>query len=180
LETKTTGERLCWYAVYTKTGEEDRAEKNLQAGRIETFTPKIKERRPDKSQGNPSFVVRPLFPRYLFARFDAAESLHKVSYARGVHSVVAFGERPSPVADEVIEIIKAQSDADSFVRVGEELRAGDRVMINSGPLKNFYGVFEGRMKDRDRVLVLLSAMSYQSHVTVERDSLTRVAARAAG
>jgi transcription elongation factor/antiterminator RfaH len=179
LETETTSRQLRWYAVYTKTGEEERAERNLQAWRIETFTPKIRERRSDGNAGKPSSVVKPLFPRYLFARFDLGESLHKVCFTRGVHSVVSFGGRPSHVADEVVELIKSQRGEDSLVRVGEEFRAGDRVMINSGPLKNFVGVFEGAKRDRDRVSILLSAMSYQSHILIERDALKKIAAQAA-
>lgn len=179
METEAIGRRLRWYAVYTKTGEEDRAERNLQAWRIETFAPKIRERRFGGNASKPSSAVKPLFSRYLFARFDISESLHKVCFTRGVHSVVSFGERPSPVADEVVELIRSRKGEDNLVRVGEELRAGDRVMINSGPLKNFVGVFEGTMRDRDRVSILLSAMSYQSHVLIERDAVKKIDGRTA-
>ena len=179
METETTGRQPLWYAVYTKTGEEDRVERNLQAWRVETFTPKIGERRPAGYVGKPPAVIKPLFPRYLFARFDLGESLHKICFTRGVHSVVSFGGRPSPVADEVIELIKSRRGEDDLVRVGEEFSAGDRVMINSGPLKNFVGIFEGATRDRERVSILLSALSYQSHVLIERNAVKKIAARAA-
>ncbi|HEV2707915.1 MAG TPA: transcription termination/antitermination NusG family protein, partial [Pyrinomonadaceae bacterium] len=74
-----------WYAIYTHAKQEERAESNLRAWRVETFNPKAKEIR--KRNSNPNgFVTTQLFPRYIFARFVAQNLLHKVSYTRGVHS----------------------------------------------------------------------------------------------
>lgn len=174
MEADIISKQPCWYAVYTKTGEEDRAESNLRAGQIETFMPRVKARRIDKHTGKPTFIAKPLFERYLFARFKASETLHKVWFTRGVHSVVSFGEHPSPVDDEVIEFIQLQRGEDGLVRVGEELRAGDHVMINEGPLKNFVGVIQGKVKERDRISILLSAVNYQSRVVIERDAVKKI------
>jgi hypothetical protein len=42
-------DQLCegvrWYAVSTKPRQEKRAESNLHASRVETFAPRVKERR---------------------------------------------------------------------------------------------------------------------------------------
>jgi transcription antitermination factor NusG len=58
---------------------------------------------------------------------------------------------------------------DNFVRIDEEIRPGDKVVIKDGPLKNFAGIFEREMKDTDRVRLLLEAVSYQAHIEIERD-----------
>lgn len=173
MEAEIENNGLRWYAVYTKPGEEDRAESNLKIGRIETFTPRMKARRAAPFTGDTAFVVKPLFPRYLFARFKASETLHKVWFTRGVHSVVSIGNQPAPVDDEVIEIIRSRRGEDDLIRVGEEFSAGDRVTINDGPFKNLEGIFDGTAKDSDRVFILLSAVSYQSHVVVERSSVKK-------
>ena len=174
MEAEIKGDDLRWYAVYTKTGEEDRAESNLKAGQIETFTPKMRARRADKFTGKHTFVVKHLFPRYLFARFKASETLHKVWFTRGVHSVVSFGNQPLPVDDEVIEFIQSRRGEDDLVRVGEDFRAGDKVMIKEGPFKNIVGVFEGAPKERERVSILLSVVNYQNHVVVDRGSIQKI------
>lgn len=175
MQTDSVSEQLCWYAVYTKAGEEDRAENNLKAWQIETLTPKVKVRRIDKDTNKPTFVVKPLFTRYLFARFKASESFHKVSFTRGVQSVVSFGGQPCPVDDEIIELIKLQRDENDLIRVGEGLRAGDKVLINEGPLKNLAGVFEGTVKERDRISILLTTINYQSRVVIDRAAVRKVA-----
>jgi transcriptional antiterminator RfaH len=159
-----------WYVIHTKPKQESRADYNLRAWQVETFFPLLKER----SRGSrASYLVKPLFSRYLFARFRASDLLHKVYYTRGVQSVVNFGEHPCHVEDELIEVIKARRDEDGFVRMRDELNAGDRVVICNGPLRNLLGVFEGDYGDDERVSILLSAVGYQSRVVIERDFLRK-------
>src|SRR5215216_1172190 len=95
-----------WYAVYTNPQQEGRAESNLWAWRVETFNPKLRERRYNQYSGKPVRVTKPLFPRYIFARFKARDLLHKVWFTRGVHSVVGCGNIPSPVDDQIIDLIQ--------------------------------------------------------------------------
>lgn len=163
----------CWYVIYAKPQQEDRADSNLRAWHVETFAPKIKDRHYNKYTGKVTYVTKPLFPRYIFARFRAAELWHKVSFTRGVHSVVCMGGRPNPVDDEIIEMIKSQKGADGFIRTDKVLRPGDKVMISEGPLRNLIGIFEGRFKDDERVSILLTTVNYQSRVVIERESIRK-------
>lgn len=157
----------CWYVIYTKPQQEDRAEYNLRAWHVETFSPKIKSRQQNKFTGKTTYVSKPLFPRYIFARFRASALWHKVSFTRGVHSVVCMDDRPTPVDDEIIEMIQLQKGEDGFIRTDKVLRPGDKVMISEGPLRNMVGIFEGRFNDDERVSILLTAVNYQSRVVIE-------------
>jgi transcriptional antiterminator RfaH len=161
-------EGVRWYAINTKSRQEERAESNLNAWQVETFVPRIKERRRGLVGGEPAYAIKTLFPRYIFARFDANRLLHKVSFTRGVQSVVHFGGMPVPVDDEVLAIMRTRTGADGFIRIGEELKPGDRVMIKAGAFENFIGVFERSLAEADRVRILLMTISYQSHVTIDR------------
>jgi len=98
-----------------------------------------------------------------------------VRFTRGVYGVVSFGEGPTPIAEEVIMLIRANiKKEDGFVRIDEEIKPGDRVMVKDGPLKNFAGVFERGMKDTDRIRILLETVSYQAHIEIERDLVKKV------
>ena len=163
-----------WYAIFTKPKQEDRADFNLRAWEVETFSPKIKELRRDPLTGRRTCTIKHLFPRYIFARFRASDLLHKVYFTRGVHSVVSFGDEPCPVSDDIIELIQSRRVGDGFIQLGEELKPGDKVIINQGSLKDFVGVLEGKVDDRDRVAILLTAVSYQGRVMVERDWVRKV------
>ena len=110
----------------------------------------------------------------MFARFDAGRMLRKVWFTRGVAKVVGFGNGPSPVEDEIIELIKSRVGEDGFVQLNEELKRGDKVVISAGPLVTLEGIFERDLEDGDRVLLLLTAISYQGHVTIERELLKKI------
>lgn len=158
-----------WYAIRTHSRQETRAEENLRAWNVETFAPRIRERRYTRGAYVPK--IKPLFPRYIFARFKVNEMFHKVSYTRGVEYIVGFGGKLTPVEDEIIEAIRMRVAEDGFIRLGEQFRSGDKVVIKEGPLKNFVGIFEREVKQDDRVMILLTAMSYQNHVVLDRDIL---------
>jgi transcriptional antiterminator RfaH len=166
-------ETPCWYAIYTHLRQENRADLNLQTLGIETLSPKI--RQPSyKVCGERTFIVKHLFPRYLFARFQIGSSLlSKVCFTRGVHSLVRCGPQPAPIDDEIISRIKSRISEDGFVKLVEGFKPGDRVFIKDGPFKNFMGIFEREMKASERVRVLLTSISYQGHIVVEKQELKR-------
>jgi transcriptional antiterminator RfaH len=163
-----------WYVIRTKARQEDRADSNLRAWQVKTLAPKIKERRYNEYSGKVSYQVKPLFPGYIFARFNIDELLHRVRFTRGVNGVVSFGGRPAPVEDEIIDIIESLKGADGLVRIGEELRPNDKVMVKTGPVRNFVGIFEGHYKDERRVSILLETVSYQNRLVVEREAVVKI------
>jgi transcriptional antiterminator RfaH len=171
--TELLPENLHWYALHTHPKQEVRADENLRSWNVETFTPKLRTRRSNPAGRTPITFTKPLFPRYIFARFKATEYLHKVRFTRGVASVVGIGNIPTPIDDQVIEIIKSRTDADSIVKIGDGLTVGSEVVICEGPLKGLTGIFERKMKDSDRVMILLNTVSYQSHIVVERQALRK-------
>jgi transcription elongation factor/antiterminator RfaH len=172
------GDLLRWYAIHTHPQQEGRADSNLTAWGVETFSPRLKARRLNEFTGATTFVSRPMFPRYIFARFDAYKLLHKVWYTRGVHSVVSVGNTPAWIDDEIIEFLRSRVDGDGHVRMFEKLEYGDKVVVTQGPLKNFAGVFEKGAKNSERVTILLDTVNYQGSVTLDGE-LVRKVSRAA-
>lgn len=158
----------CWYAIHTHPKQENRAEGNLKAWNVETFSPKIRDPRFNEFTGKPTYIVKPLFPGYLFARFAVNNLLNKIRYTRGVHSVVCVGDTPASIDAQVIEIISAQIDSDGFVKIGDELKPGTKVLIQAGPFKGLTGIFERETKDVDRIKILLDSVCFQAHVEIER------------
>ena len=162
-----------WYAIHTHPKEEDRATSNLRAWNVETFNPKIRERRLNPFTGAASYEKKPLFPRYIFARFDAATLLSKICFTRGVKRVVGFGNGPVPIEDEIIEFIIEQTGEDGFVELGEELKRGDRVTVKTGLLGELSGIFEREIKGTDRVRILLNAINYQASIVIPKEHVRK-------
>ncbi|HXQ70564.1 MAG TPA: transcription termination/antitermination NusG family protein [Pyrinomonadaceae bacterium] len=174
MNSAATSESPLWYAVYTKPREEERAESNLRAGGVKTLMPKFKELEYGRSSGRPRAAVKNLFPRYLFAQFNCEALLHKVNYTRGVCGVVSFGLKPCPIDDFIIETIQSQIGEGGLVNI-EALYPGDRVKLENGPFKGLEGTVHRATSDRDRVVVLLSSVSYQGRLMIERAFLKKLA-----
>lgn len=164
-----------WYAIHTHLHQENRVEANLRAWNVETFYPKIRDQRRNEFSGAVTYLTKPFFPRYLFARFDVEKLLHKIWFTRGVESVVGFGGAPTLVEDEVIDFFRARADNGSFIKLGDEFKPGDKVVMKGGMLDSLVGVFEREMNDSQRVMILLQTINYQGHLIVARDSIRKVA-----
>jgi len=163
------GTSALWYAIHTHPKEEERATNNLVAWNVETFNPRIRERRVNPFNGAATYEKKSLFPRYIFARFDASLLLSKICFTRGVRRVVSFGNGPVPVEDEIIEFIKQQTGQDGFICIGEELKRGDPVTVKNGLLGELSGILEREIRGTDRVRILLNAINYQASIVIPRD-----------
>jgi len=161
-----------WYVVHTNPKQEERANSNLVAWGVETLYAKLKARRHNEFTGAPTYITQPLFPRYLFAKFKR-EQLSKILFTRGVHDVVCFGDGPACVSEEIIEVIRGRIDQNGFVKLNNDLKPGDKVVISAGPLKNLIGVFEREVKGSERIMILLTAIGYQGHLEVDRNLIKR-------
>jgi transcriptional antiterminator RfaH len=163
-----------WYAIHTKPKQEGRADSNLRAWSVETFTPRVNERRYTLA-GHLKNELKPLFPQYIFARFDARRMLQLVYFTRGVHDVVRFGrEDPTPIDNEIIAIIRSRVGANGLIDLSEKFKAGDKIVIKDGPLKNFIGIFERDVKESHRVMILLSTLKYQAHLLLGRELVKKI------
>ena len=168
-----TVENRQWYVVHTNPKQEERANSNLIAWGVETLYAKLRTRRHNEFTGAPTYITQPLFPRYLFAKFNAREQLSKILFTRGVHNVVCFGDSPACVSEEIIDVIRARIDENGVVKVDNDLKPGDRVVISAGPLRNLIGIFEREVKGSERIMILLTAIGYQGHLVVDRDLIRR-------
>lgn len=170
-------QQLAWYALHTNSRQEFRTISNLRAWGIESFTPWIKEKSSLRS-AHSAPVLKPLFPRYVFAKFNAVAMLHSVRYTRGVHSVVSSGTGPVIVEDGIIALCRSRMGEDECIR---EIKAGDAVIITAGPFKDFQGLFERELPgEEERVEILLTTVTYQARVEVDRCDIRRIRFRAAG
>jgi len=153
-----------WYVVHTHARSEDRAQWHLRNQGFECFLPRCRKTR--RHARKTTTVLEPLFPRYLFARFDAdASRWLAINGSRGVVSLLTDGTHPLPVPSAVIELLKADTDAEGVTPLTSlgVFWKGRKVRIKSGPFAGQMGeVAEVLAKGRDRVQVLLSMLGAQT------------------
>jgi len=77
---------------------------HLRALEIEVFNPQLRVRR--AARGGTSWRTEPLFPNYLFARFELPIRFRRVRYAMGVSDLVNFGGVWAVIPDREIDELK--------------------------------------------------------------------------
>jgi transcriptional antiterminator RfaH len=168
-------QRTHWYCVKTRANKEASVESLLRTRLgVETYFPKWKCRRP--VAGTLRWVVRPLFPTYLFARFDLETNQRNVTFARDVQKIVSFGEGPAPVGDSLIDDLKGYSveaGGDLF-QAEHRFKPGDEVIVEAGVFKKWRGLFERELSDGQRVAILLNLLQQQTSVTLPKDYIRPV------
>lgn len=158
-----------WYAVNTKPHQEHLAELNLARIGVETFFPQLKQNKLLRRKRQT--IIYPLFPGYLFARFELEAHYRAVTYSHGVRKVVDFGQVPAIVDNEIIETIQSALQ-DGFVTLPQSaFTRGQVVRIKEGPLRGLEAIFECEMDDHERVVILLRALSYQARVIMDLEQL---------
>ena len=154
-----------WYAVYTKSHCEASARASLNRHDVEVFLPMLRERNVLREKCRPTTL--PLFPRYLFAKFDVSSQLRAVTYARGVKSIVTFGSGPSMVDESIVHAIQSQA-TNGVIEISEDqFSPGQIVRIQHGPLCGLEAVFEKKLDGTSRAVLLLKAISFQARVILE-------------
>jgi transcriptional antiterminator RfaH len=105
-------------------------------------------------------VLRPLFPRYLFAGIDRASMPWRpILSTFGIADVVRAGDEPIPVPPEILGAIREREEAGVFDRPDprQSLRLGGLVRVSAGALEDMVGRLV-ELSDQDRVVVLLELL----------------------
>src|SRR5882762_6563410 len=92
-----------WYAICTRAKHEKVVSDSLKVRGFEEYLPIYDVRR--KWSDRTKDITVPLFPGYVFCRFDAKSSAWVLS-TPGVVSIVKFGGTPAAVKDGEIQAIK--------------------------------------------------------------------------
>jgi transcription antitermination factor NusG len=89
-------------------------------------------------EGSPEADRGPLFPGYVFARFDAAERLAVLKCA-GVVSIVSVNGAPAPVPDQEIDAVRTLVTSTLPYDPCPTIKTGTMVEVVHGPLKGVTG-----------------------------------------
>ena len=156
---------MLWYAVHSRPKQEIRALENLQNQGFETWLPMITMEK--LRRGRLAEVTEPMFSRYLFIRLDTEHTnWAPIRSTLGVSRLVSFGNRPAPIADNLIQALRQMPD-----RPPERLlQAGQAVRMIDGPLKGLEAVYQ-QADGELRAMVLVDLMSKQHSVLVEMQHL---------
>ena len=162
-----------WYVIQTKPKKEEEATSYLSTKGVEIFSPLMETFTTRNAKVTKE--LKPLFPSYIFGKFDLEQNYPLVRWARGVKCLLGFGGYPTSISKEVVEIIRERTDARGIVRVKGDYRPNDVVRVKTGPLKDLLGIFERWVSDGDRVRILLNLIGYQPSIELHYSMIEKVA-----
>jgi transcriptional antiterminator RfaH len=152
-----------WCAVYTKARSENLAEVSLRQRGIVTFYPKLAL--PESAKRNRQLV--PLFPNYLFVSLDLSSNEPGfVTWCPGVKRLLNFDGVPATIDNSAVSFLMDQATPDATINACSNLRPGQEVTIERGPLQGLIGIIETPPNARGRVKVLLLLLNRPTKVDV--------------
>ena len=160
-----------WYVVHTQPHGEERARLNLERQGFDVYLPKyLKHRRHARRIEH---VRRPLFPRYLFVRFDSETAQWRsINGTFGVAYLISHGDEPIAVPDKIVNAMQARHNDDDLVVLHSagSFQPGQKLEIVDGPFAWHTGLFQ-RLNDKERVVLLLDLLGRQVSVTVSPEAV---------
>jgi transcriptional antiterminator RfaH len=161
-----------WFLIHTKIRQERVALENLERQGFECFLPLMRAEK--LRRGALQVVQEALFPRYLFIRLGTgleSQSWAPIRSTLGVSRLVTFGLIPAKIDDELIGVLRDQSeDSDVVLR---HFEPGEQVVVTEGPFVGVEAIYQ--MADAEgRVMVLLNILSKQVKMSVPPASIRKV------
>lgn len=163
-----------WFCIKSKPRQEGVAVRNLRAlGGVEVVFPRL--RRTRRGHEKSKVVVEPLFPGYLFLRFDPEELHGSVRSTRGVLHLVSRDDRPVEVDESVIEELRALGPDATLSMLDEELKVGAKVRVIRGIFSGSEGSVVRLHGPQQRIAVLLSLLGSEQPVEMPLDDVEGLA-----
>ncbi|MBY5921270.1 transcription/translation regulatory transformer protein RfaH [Ferrimonas balearica] len=162
---------LGWYLLYCKGKKEATARAHLEQRNLGCFLPEAEVECIKRGKRTKEMV--PLFPNYLFVRFDPFQTpIRTVLSVPGVSSVVRTDGQMVPVDTSLVVGLR-QRLSQSPCTISELPQAGDKVEILDGPFASLNAVFcepDGATRSR----LLLNILGNQQHIALGNLSIRRL------
>jgi len=156
--------KVSWYALQVRSRKENYVASQIAGQGYECLLPTYKcirnwsDRRKE--------VEQPLFPGYLFCRFDFQQR-RPLILTPGVLQIVGTGRTPVPVTDDEIRALQLAVSSGLPKQPWPYLEVGQRVRVNYGTLAGLEGILVN-LKGNHRVV--LSVTLLQRSVAMEVDT----------
>ena len=159
-----------WYCLRSQPKRERIAASQLaQLPDVEAFLPLVRYES-NTAKGKRS-RVEPMFPNYLFARFDPGACHRAVRYAKGVAYIIKRGESFQEVDPAIIGELRGITVADVLELTPEPFQLGEKIRIVRGIFANSEGEVLQLRPAAERVVMLLDILGHPQAIELKSDDL---------
>jgi len=156
-----------WYALHVKPRFEKYVQTHLEEKGYESFFPSYESTR--RWSDRVKSISLPLFPSYVFSRFDINARL-PILITPGVNFVVGAGKTPTAVDEAEIAAVRHILEAGLTMQPWPYLREGETVRVEEGALEGLTGIVV-RAKGVDRLIVSVTLLMRSVSVEIERSAV---------
>lgn len=167
-----TSRALSWFALIVKPQHERVVHDGLTYKGLESFLPAYRSAR--RWSDRTKQLQFPLFPGYVFCRFDPHLRL-PVLRTPGVRSIVSFGSEIVPVPEPEIEQVRQIVQSGADIQPWPFLKVGQRVRVHAGPLAGLHGILV-EVRSTWRVVVGVELLQRSVAVQLDRDQVIPLSA----
>jgi transcriptional antiterminator NusG len=157
-----------WFAIRTSPRWEARTSSELTERGLETYLPvcRVKHRWSDRIK----IVDQPLFPAYLFGRFQLDDRV-RVLQVPGVRQILGIGSLPAPISEGELANLRTLVAANPVMVPWPYLRAGQQVRIDRGPLAGVRGFVVRAEQESLRIVVSVDLLQRSVATEIDRDCI---------
>jgi len=158
-----------WFILQFKPNSHHQAAKNLIQQGFEIFLPlnNITTRKLSRFVN----TSKPLFPGYMFIRFDREESdWHKINNTYGVSRLITFNSILKSIPTRFIDSLMKRYDLSGKLIPVQKLKKGDQVTVLKGPFANFIATVENYEAEH-RIWILMDLMGRKTKIQTPSDDL---------
>src|SRR6202140_5519155 len=159
---------FCWFALQVRSRWEGATAGLLRSKGLETLLPTYTSKR--KWSDRFKAVESPLFPGYVFCRFDVNDRL-PVLITPGVISVVGRGKTPIAVDDAEMLSIRAAIQSGIRLEPWPYVEIGERVRIKDDVLNGMEGILIS-FKGSHRVVISVTLLRRSVALDIDRSRIT--------
>ena len=159
-----------WFALHVRTRFEKVVARNLKGKGYEEFLPLYQ--RTNRWSDRTKQIELPLFPGYVFCRFNPVQRL-PILTTPGVNAIVGLGKTIMPVEEYELDNIRSILKSDSYCEPWPFLEVGQRVRVQHGPLAGTEGIVT-MLKNTCRLVISVNLLQRSVAVEIERDCLEHI------
>lgn len=158
-----------WYVIQVYTGKEleiarqcrDRVTENGE----DVFVPLAE--RWTKIRGERTLVTSRLFPGYVFIETEKIEDFYKrLNRVCAMTKVLRIGEEMTPIYPEEEAYLKRLGGDKHVVKYSEGYIEGEKLVVTSGPLKDFDGKVKKILRHKRLVVIEVPLLGHTVDVTL--------------
>lgn len=158
-----------WYVIQVYTGKEleiaQQCRDRVMADGEDVFVPLAE--RWTKICGERTLITSRLFPGYVFIETDQIEDFYqRLNRIYAMTKVLRTGEEMTPIQKEEEAYLRRLGGDEHVVKYSEGYMEGDRLVVTSGPLKDFEGNVKKILRHKRLVVMEVPLLGQAVEVTL--------------